>query len=85
MSKRHYYEVLGVPKNADADSIKRAYRKIALRWHPDKNPGDEAAEAKFKEVFDLPADLGDRLADLDLGLDPARFLALEDVQHFPLS
>ena len=50
MSKRDYYEVLGVAKNADEAALKSAFRKLAMQYHPDKNPGDKQAEAKFKEL-----------------------------------
>ena len=50
MSKQDYYEVLGVSKDVDSGSLKSAYRKLAMKYHPDKNPGDTNAEKKFKEV-----------------------------------
>lgn len=50
MSKRDYYEVLGIERSADLDAIKKAYRKLAVQYHPDKNPGDARAEESFKEV-----------------------------------
>ena len=48
--KRDYYEVLGVDKNASADEIKKAFRKLAMKYHPDRNPGNKEAEEKFKEI-----------------------------------
>ena len=57
--KRDYYEVLGVDKSADANAIKKAYRTLAKKYHPDMNPGDKEAEAKFKEVNEAYAVLSD--------------------------
>ncbi len=57
--KRDYYEVLGVDRNADDDALKKAYRKLAKKYHPDMNPGDEAAAEKFKEASEAYAILSD--------------------------
>jgi molecular chaperone DnaJ len=59
MAKRDYYEVLGVSKDASADDIKRAYRRLAMKYHPDKNPDDKQAEAKFKEAAEAYEVLSD--------------------------
>ncbi len=59
MSKRDYYEILGVSKGADETEIKKSYRKLAMKYHPDKNPGDKAAEDKFKEAAEAYEILSD--------------------------
>ena len=75
-NKRDYYEVLGVDKSASADDIKKAYRKLAMKYHPDRNPGDKTAEEKFKEIgeaYEVLSD-ADKKAKYDQfgfdGLDP---------------
>src|ERR1700752_5342093 len=50
MAKQDFYAVLGVPKSADAEELKRAYRKLAMQYHPDRNAGDKSAEQKFKDI-----------------------------------
>lgn len=59
MAKRDYYEVLGVARDADQDEIKKSYRKLAVKYHPDKNPGDKTAEERFKELSEAYEALSD--------------------------
>lgn len=59
MPKKDYYEILGVKEDASESDIKKSYRKLALKYHPDKNPGDKKAEEKFKEVSEAYYALGD--------------------------
>ncbi len=93
MSKRDYYEVLGVARTAPDTEIKSAYRKLALKFHPDRNPGDKAAEEKFKEAAEAYAVLADtdkrhmydRFGHAGLGgaatggFDPTVFTGFEDI------
>ena len=57
--RKDYYKILGVSKDASQDEIKKAYRKLAIKLHPDRNPGDKEAEAKFKEAAEAYEVLGD--------------------------
>lgn len=59
MAKRDYYEVLGIDRSADEDAVKKAFRKLALKYHPDRNPGDQQAEAKFREASEAYKVLSD--------------------------
>ncbi len=93
MSKRDYYEVLAVPRTAAEQEIKSAYRKLALQYHPDRNPGDKAAEDKFKEAAEAYSVLADtdkrhvydRFGHAGLGgaatggVDPNVFTGFEDI------
>src|ERR1700741_4107377 len=59
MEYKDYYKILGINKTASQDEIKKAYRKLAVKYHPDKNPGDTAAENKFKEINEAKDVLSD--------------------------
>ena len=60
MTKRDYYDVLGINKSANPEEIKSAYRKLAVKYHPDKNPGNKSAEDKFKEASEAYGILSDK-------------------------
>jgi molecular chaperone DnaJ len=84
MAKRDYYEVLGVNKNASADDIKRAYRRKAMKFHPDKNPNDKTAEAKFKEcaeAYEVLSDSEKRQRYDQFGHDGLRGMGMRDYSH----
>ena len=92
MAQRDYYEVLGVAKTATADEIKKAYRKLAIQYHPDKNPGNKEAEEKFKEATEAYEVLiddkkrsvydqhgFDGVKNMGGGFDPSAFQGFEDI------
>lgn len=84
MAKRDYYEVLGIGKDASADDIKRAYRRLAMKFHPDKNPGDKAAEDKFKEcaeAYEVLSDSEKRQRYDQFGHDGLRGAGMHDFSH----
>ena len=84
MAKRDYYETLGVGKSASADDIKRAYRRMALKYHPDKNPDDKEAERKFKEcaeAYEVLSDPDKRQRYDQFGHDGLRGIGMRDYQH----
>ena len=60
MAKKDYYEILGVKKNATEEEIKKAFRRLAMKHHPDRNPGNKQAEERFKEINEAYAVLSDK-------------------------
>jgi len=84
MAKRDYYEVLGVGKNASGDDIKRAYRRMAMKYHPDKNPDNKEAEAKFKEcaeAYEVLSDPEKRRRYDQFGHEGLRGIGMRDYSH----
>ena len=84
MAKRDYYEVLGVSKSASADDIKRAYRRMAMKYHPDKNPNNKEAETKFKEcaeAYEVLSDPEKRQRYDQFGHDGLRGMGMRDYSH----
>ena len=85
MSKRDYYEALGVARNASDEDLKKAYRRCAMKFHPDRNPGDHTAEAAFKECTEAYEVLSDpkKRQVVDLGGKDRRYLdAVGQSGHF---
>ena len=84
MAKRDYYEVLGINKTASQDDIKRAYRRMAMKYHPDKNPGDKEAESKFKdcaEAYEVLSNDEKRQRYDQYGHDGLRGAGMHDFSH----
>src|SRR5512146_3564300 len=84
MTKRDYYEVLGLRRGASDQDVKRAYRKLARRYHPDVNPGDKAAEGKFKEcaeAYEVLSDADKRRQYDQFGHDGLRGSGVHDYSH----
>lgn len=84
MAKRDYYEVLGTNKNASPDDIKRAYRRMAMKYHPDKNPNNPEAEVKFKEcaeAYEVLSDAEKRRRYDQFGYDGLRGMGMRDYSH----
>jgi len=84
MAKRDYYEILGVSKNASADDIKRSYRRMAMKYHPDKNPDDKEAETKFKqcaEAYEVLSDPEKRRRYDQFGHEGLRGIGMRDYAH----
>lgn len=81
---RDLYEVLGVDKNATDSEIKKAYRKLALQYHPDKNQGDKIAEAKFKEISAAYETLSDQIREkiIIVEVNKMLILILQHMIHF---
>ena len=82
MAKRDFYDVLGIGKSASPDELKSAYRKLAVKYHPDKNPGDKVAEDKFKEASEAYGILSDKEKSktmIILGMLPSKMVVEDKV------